>query len=64
LAQLNQLLCFIKQEHGSTAVTRLLGSIASARSMSDVIENGLGVPFAEFEQKWQAWLKQGAAAVP
>jgi hypothetical protein len=52
LIQLNRLLRFIEQEYGAALVTRLLGAIASAKSMSDAIENGLGVPFVEFDQKW------------
>lgn len=58
LAQLNQLLRFIEQEYGAAAITHLLGAIDSAKSMSEAIENGLGVPYAEFDQKWQAWVKQ------
>ena len=34
----------------------------TAQSFVDVIENGLGVPFAEFDQKWQAWIKTNLAA--
>ena len=58
LDQLYQLVRFIEQEYGASAVTHLLGAIDSAKSMSDAVENGLGVPFAEFAQKWQAWAKQ------
>ncbi len=57
-AQRYKFLRFVEQEYGAAAVTRLLGSIASAKSMSDAIGNGLGVPYAEFDQKWQAWLQQ------
>ncbi|CAG0928894.1 hypothetical protein TFLX_01134 [Thermoflexales bacterium] len=58
LTQLYHLLRFIEQEYGASAVTRLLGAIDSAKSMSEAIETGLGVSFAEFDQKWQAWVKQ------
>ncbi len=57
LNQLNWLLRFIEQEYGAAAVTRLLSAVGSAKSMSEAIEFGLGVPFAEFDQKWQAWVK-------
>ncbi|HSD83455.1 MAG TPA: hypothetical protein VLG46_06335 [Anaerolineae bacterium] len=57
MAQLYYLLRFIEQEHGAAAVTRLLVAINSAKSLSEATENGLGVPFAEFDQKWQAWAK-------
>ncbi len=57
LAQLNQLLHFIEQEYGAAGVTHLLGAVNSAKSLSDAVENGLSVPYAEFEQKWQAWAK-------
>jgi hypothetical protein len=57
LAYLNQLLRFVEQEYGATAITQLLGAIDSAKSLPEAIENGLGVPFAEFEQKWQTWAK-------
>ena len=58
LIQLVQLLRFIEREYGEAAVTQLLSTIGSATSMSDVIENGLGIPFSEFDQKWQAWARQ------
>jgi hypothetical protein len=25
--------------------------------LAEVIESGLGVPFSEFDQKWQAWIR-------
>jgi len=59
LAQLYHLVHFIEQEYGASAVTHLLGSIDSAKSLADAIENGLDVPFAEFDQKWQAWINAG-----
>jgi hypothetical protein len=62
LAQLNQLLRFIEQEYGAAAVTQLLGTIDSAKSLSEAIENGLGVSFAEFDQKWQTWAKQNISS--
>ncbi len=62
LAQLNQILRFVEQEYGAAAVTQLLGAIDSAKSLSDAIENGLGVPFTEFEQKWQTWARQNISS--
>lgn len=58
LLQTYHLLRFIEQAYGAAAVTQLLGTINSAKSLPAAIENGLGVPFAEFDQKWQAWAKQ------
>jgi hypothetical protein len=49
---------FIEQEYGRQSIPGLLKALETARSFADVIETGLGVPFAEFDQKWQAWLKQ------
>jgi hypothetical protein len=56
LIQLYQVVRFIEQEYGAAAITHLLDAVGSAQSMSEAIENGLGVPFAEFDQKWQTWL--------
>jgi len=52
---------FIEQEYGAPAVAKVLKSIRAAQSFSDVIETGLGVPFKEFDQKWQAWAKTNLA---
>jgi|GEM_PF-2046688 hypothetical protein len=49
---------FIEQEYGAEAMPKLLQALGTAQSFADVIENGLGVPFAEFDQKWQAWVKR------
>jgi hypothetical protein len=49
---------FIEQEYGAPAVAEILKHMASAQSFSDLIEKSLGVPFAEFDQKWQAWVNQ------
>ena len=49
---------FIDQEYGAPAIARILKDIRIAKSFKDLIENGLSVPFEEFDQKWQAWLKQ------
>jgi hypothetical protein len=57
LAQLYQLVRFIEQEYGAPAVTQLLGTIDSTKSLAEAIEAGLHVPFAEFDQNWQAWVK-------
>jgi hypothetical protein len=57
LAQLYQLVRFIEQEYGAPAVTQLLGTIDSTKSLAEAIEAGLHVSFAEFDQKWQAWVK-------
>lgn len=49
---------FIDQEYGAPAIARILKGIRTAKSFKDLIENGLSVPFEEFDQKWQAWLNQ------
>ena len=48
---------FIEQEYGAPSVAEILRQLSTAQSFSDLIENGLGVPFAEFDQKWQTWLR-------
>ena len=48
---------FIEQEYGAQSMPRLLSALGNAQSLADAVENGLGVPFDEFEQKWQVWLK-------
>ncbi len=53
---------FIEQEYGAQSMPKLLKALGTAESFADVIENGLGVPFAEFDQKWQAWVKQNLEA--
>jgi hypothetical protein len=45
---------------GTLAMPKLLKALGTAQSFADVIENGLGVPFAEFDQKWQAWINASA----
>jgi len=49
---------FIAQEYGAPAMPKLLKALGTAQSFADVIENGLGIPFATFDQKWQTWAKQ------
>jgi hypothetical protein len=53
----NLVIRFIAHEYGAVAVPELLKALGTAESFADVIENGLGVPFAEFDQQWQAWVK-------
>jgi hypothetical protein len=36
---------------GTPAMPKLLEALGTAQSFADVIENGLGVRFAEFDQK-------------
>lgn len=52
---------FVAQEYGVQAMPKLLKALGTAQSFVDVVENGLGVPFAEFDQKWQAWIKDSRA---
>ncbi|NTU64058.1 MAG: hypothetical protein HGB05_11835, partial [Chloroflexi bacterium] len=49
---------FIEAEYGAEAMPKLLAALATARSFENLIEKSLGVPFAEFDQKWQAWAEQ------
>ena len=53
---------FIEQEYGAPVIPKILKSIRTVQSFSDVIETALGVPFAEFDQKWKAWVKTDLAA--
>jgi len=55
---------FIEQAYGKQSMPRLLKALGTAHSFADVIETGLGVPFAEFDQKWQTWLKQNGRTAP
>jgi hypothetical protein len=48
---------FVEQEYGAESMPKLVKALGTAQSFADVIENGLGVPFIEFDQKWQAWVK-------
>lgn len=47
---------FIDQEYSAPAMPSILKGIRTAQSFKNLIENGLSVPFEEFEQKWQAWI--------
>jgi hypothetical protein len=49
---------FSEQQYGETAVPNVLKNLGQAQSFADLIENSLGVSSAEFDQKWQAWMKQ------
>jgi hypothetical protein len=57
-SQAYMLMHFIEQEYGAPAITRLLATVGSAPSFSEAIEKGLGIPFAEFDLKWQIWTKK------
>ena len=49
---------FIDEQYGVDKVNQFLKAIGPSESMQQVIENGLGMSYADFEQQWQAWLKQ------
>jgi hypothetical protein len=53
---------FIEQEYGDTAVPNILKNLGLAQSFADLIEKSLGISFAEFDQKWQTWVKTHFAA--
>ncbi len=57
-AQATYLLRFVEQTYGALSIARLLKTLGAAKSLPEAIETGLGVPYAEFDQKWQAWVKQ------
>jgi hypothetical protein len=57
-AQAYMLMRFIEHEYGAPAIARLLAAIGPAPSFSEAIEKGLGVPFTEFDLKWQIWTKK------
>lgn len=62
MVQAFHLLSFVEQTYGAGAVTHLLGAASSAKSMSAAVENGLGISFVEFDQKWQTWAKQNISS--
>ena len=49
---------FIDVNFGSDAVVKFLHAIGPATSLSQAIEAGLGIQYADFEQQWRDWLKQ------
>ncbi len=49
---------FVEQQYGEAAVPNILKNLGQAQSFSDLIEKSLSVPFTEFDQQWQAWMKQ------
>ena len=53
---------FIEQEYSEKSMPKLLKALGTAPSFANVIETGLGVPFAEFDQKWQTWVKTNLPA--
>jgi hypothetical protein len=57
VSQSSAVIDLIEQEYGAPSVAKILKGMRTAQSFADVIKNGLGVPFAEFDQKWQAWVK-------
>ena len=52
------LIYFIEQQYGAAAVPNVLKNLGQVQSFADLIDKSLGVPFTEFDQQWQAWLKQ------
>ena len=52
---------FIEQQYGDAAVPNILRNVGQVQSFSELIEKSLGVPFVEFDQKWQAWVKTNLA---
>jgi hypothetical protein len=54
---------FIAEQYGAARINQLLKAIGPAKSMQQVIENGLGTTYNDFEQQWQIWLKQQGVKV-
>ena len=55
-AEADAAIAFIEQEFGPEGVVRFLNGLGSAASLPEVIENSVGQKYAEFEQRWLAWI--------
>jgi hypothetical protein len=53
----NALIQFIDEQYGTGTVIDFFQSLRKAQSLSDAIDL-IGLPYNEFDAKWQAWLKQ------
>ncbi len=53
----NALIQFIDEQYGAGTVIDFFGSLREAQSLSDAIDM-IGLPYNEFDAKWQAWLEQ------
>ncbi len=49
---------FIEKEYGSDEVVKFLHAIGPATSISQAVEAGLSIQYADFEQRWRDWLQQ------
>jgi len=49
---------FIEATYGTESIAPFLKAVGQSHSFSEAIWRGLDVPFSEFDQKWQAWVKQ------
>jgi hypothetical protein len=47
---------FVERDYGAVGIRHLLMAIGPARSLSEAIETGLNVKYADFQQQWQDWL--------
>ena len=56
-AESSALIKFIDETYGPETVIRFFKALRDAQSLSDAIKV-TGVPYGEFEKKWQDWLKQ------
>lgn len=57
-AEIDALIAFIEERYGNGGVIKLLNALGPARSIEQAIETALSVPFADFNQQWQAWIEQ------
>lgn len=55
-AQANELIKFIGDTYGADTVYQFFHALRGAQSLPQAIES-VGLPYDEFELKWQAWLK-------
>ncbi len=55
------LIKFIDETYGSEKVIALLRAVPDSNSLTDAIKR-IGLPYSEFKQDWQAWLKRFIAA--
>ena len=52
------LIYYLHEQYGADKLIGFLKAIGPARSLSEAIEHGLGVPYADFKRGWANWLKQ------
>jgi hypothetical protein len=61
VAEIWSVIRFIETKHGADGVVHFLNAIGPAQSISDALQNGLNVSYADFDREWRAWLKEQLA---